>query len=474
MRAEPPTVRKPVNAVCDDVLGTADAIEIARRIREGEIESIEAVEAAIARAERVNGALNAIATPMFDSAREASRRQRSGVFAGVPSFIKDNEAVEGAPLLHGSRGLPLTPVEESSPFVRQFSALGLVNLGKTAMPEFGLTGTTESLLHGPTHNPWMPGMSPGGSSGGSAALVAAGVVPVAHANDGGGSTRIPASCCGLVGLKPTRGRLVDMEGARLFPVRIVHQGVLSRTVRDTAAFYHGAEQHFCNRRLPKIGLVTEPGRRLRVGFFTKLDGATPSHPDCVAAVADTARLLEGLGHTVAEVSAPFDDQFHEDFFLFWSMIGYAIDRFGTRLVHPSFDRSKVEPFTEGLNQHFREHAREAPAAIWRLRRFQRRCAKAFESYDVLMNPSVAMPPPEHGYIGPDVPFETALERLKWFIPFSPTQNISGGPAISLPLGRSEEGLPLGVQLAAPFGDDRTLLELAFELEAAAPWPLFAS
>ncbi|MFW2389423.1 MAG: amidase, partial [Polyangiales bacterium] len=404
----------------------------------------------------------------------SARHQCSGVFAGVPSFIKDNEAVEGAPLLHGSRGLPLTPVEKNSAFVEQFSSLGLVNLGKTAMPEFGLTGTTEPLLHGPTHNPWMPGVSPGGSSGGSAALVAAGVVPVAHANDGGGSTRIPASCCGLVGLKPTRGRLVDMEGARFFPVRIVHQGVLSRTVRDTAAFYHGAEQYFHNRRLPKVGLVSKPGRRLRVGFFTRLDGATPSHPDCVAAVTETARLLEGLGHTVMEVSAPVDDQFHEDFFLLWSMIGYAVDRFGTRLVDPSFESSKVEPFTEGLNEHFRENGRKAPAAIWRLRRYHRRYAKAFESCDVLMNPTVAMPPPEHGYIGPDIPFETALERLKWFIPFTPTQNISGGPAISLPLGRSEDGLPLGVQLAAPFGDDRTLLELSLELEAAAPWPLFAS
>jgi amidase len=475
VRAEPQREPKPVNAICDDVLGTADAVEIARRIAEGEIQPLEAVEAAIARTERVNGALNAIATPTFDAAREETRRRGQGLLAGVPSLIKDNEAVEGTPLLHGSRGMPQTPVAESSPFVEQFLSLGLISIGKTTMPEFGLTGTTEPLLHGPTHNPWRPGFSPGGSSGGSAALVAAGAVPIAHANDGGGSTRIPASCCGLVGLKPTRGRLVDMEGAGLFPVRIVHQGVLSRTVRDTAAFYHGAEQHYRNHRLPAIGLVTRPGRRrLRVGFFTALDEATPSHPDCVSAVRAAAALLESNGHSVAQVSAPFDDQFHEDFFLYWSTLSYAVCRFGKRVVHPDFDRSQVEPFTEGLTRYFQEHRREVPAAIWRLRRFRRRYARAFESCDVLMNPSVAMPPPEHGYIGPDVPFETALERLKWFIPFTPTQNVSGGPAISLPLGRSEDGLPLGVQLAAPFGDDRTLLELAFELEAAAPWPLFAS
>ncbi|MDH3656264.1 MAG: amidase [Myxococcales bacterium] len=466
--------RKHVSAFCEDILGTADAVEIARRIESREINAYEAVDAAIARAERVNPSLNAIATPLFDAARTAAGRSRSGGLAGVPSFIKDNEAVAGAPLLHGSRGLPNRPSEESSPFVEQFLSPGLINLGTTTMPEFGLTGTTEALVYGPTHNPWRLGFSPGGSSGGSAALVAAGVVPIAHANDGGGSTRIPASCCGLVGLKPSRGRLVDMEGAALFPVKIVHQGMLSRTVRDTAAFYDAAERHYRNPKLPEIGLVTHPGRRLRVGFFTDLDEATPSHPDCVAAVTDTAKLLEGLGHSVELVTRPFDDGFLEDFFLFWSMLSFAVTRFGTRLVHPDFDASKVEDFTSGLADYFKENMQKAPAAIWRLRKFAHQYARGFDQYDVLMNPSVAMPPPEHGYIGPSVPFDTALERLKWFIPFTPTQNVSGGPAISLPLGQSEDGMPLGVQLASPLGDERTLLELALEIEAAAPWPRIGS
>ncbi|MGB3049882.1 MAG: amidase [Polyangiales bacterium] len=464
------TDKKPVSAVFDDVLGTDDAVEIARRIRRREIQPREAVEAAIARAERVNPSLNAIATPLFDAARLEAEQPQSGVFAGVPSFIKDNEAVAGAPLLHGSRGLPNRPSEKSSPFVEQFLSLGLINLGKTTMPEFGLTGTTEALVYGPTHNPWKLGFSPGGSSGGSAALVAAGVVPIAHANDGGGSTRIPASCCGLVGLKPSRGRLIDIEGAALFPVKIVHQGMLSRSVRDTAVFYHGAERYYRNPKLPEIGLVTHPGRRLRVGFFTDLDEATPSHPDCVAAVTDAANLLERLGHSVERVTRPFDDGFLEDFFLFWSMLSFAATRFGTRLVHPDFDASKVEDFTNGLAGYFKENLQRAPAAIWRLRKFADRYARCFDEYDVLMNPTVAMPSPEHGYIGPEVPFDTALERLKWFIPFTPTQNVSGGPAISLPLGQSEDGMPLGVQLASPFGDERTLLELALEIEAAAPWP----
>jgi len=414
-----------------------DAVEIARLIEAGEIHAREAVEAAIARAERVNPSLNAIATPLFDSARRDAESPCPGPFAGVPE---------------------------------QFLSLGLVNLGKTTMPEFGLTGTTEALVYGSTHNPWKLGFSPGGSSGGSAALVAAGVVPIAHANDGGGSIRIPASCCGLVGLKPSRGRVVEVEGSALLPVKILNQGMLSRSVRDTAAFFHAAERYYRNPKLPEIGLVTRPGRRLRIGFFTELDKNTPSHPECVAAVAEAARLCEGLGHSVEEVPPPVDDRFHEDFFLLWAMLAFAVTRFGTRLVHPDFDNTKVEEFTEGLARHFKENAPRAPAAIWRLRRFAHRYARGFDGYDVLMNPTVAMPPPEHGYIGPEVPFETAMERLKWFIPFTPTQNIAGGPAISLPLGRSQEGLPLGVHFASPLGDERTLLELALEIEAAAPWP----
>lgn len=457
----------------DDVLGTADAVEIARLIRVGEIHPREAVEAAIARAERVNPSLNAIATPLFDSAREGAERPCSGVFAGVPSFIKDNDAVAGSPVLFGSRGLPAKPAEKSSPFAKQFLSLGLINLGKTTTSEFGLTGTTEALLYGPTHNPWKLGFSPGGSSGGSCALVAAGVVPIAHANDGGGSIRIPASCCGVVGLKPSRGRVADIDGSALFPVKILHQGMVSRSVRDTATFFHAAEQHHRNAKLPEIGLVTHPGRRLRIGFFTELGEDARAHPECVAAVTDAAKLCESLGHSVEQVPPPVDEGFLEDFFLLWATMAFVITRFGKRLVHPEFDRTKVEDFTEGLARYFTEHIREVPMAVWRLRKFAHQYARSFENYDVLMNPTVGMPPPEHGYVGPEVPFDVLLDRFWRFTPFTPAQNVSGGPAISLPLARSEAGLPIGIQFASAMGAERTLLELALELEAAAPWPTIA-
>lgn len=451
------------------MLGSADAVELARRIRRGEIHATEAVEAAISRAESVNPSLNAIAAPTFDAARADAERDGTGAFGGVPSFIKDTEAVAGAPMRYGSRGMPSTPVDQTSPCAKQFLSTGVISLGKSTTPEFGLTGTTEPLVQGPTRNPWDPAFSSGGSSGGAAALVAAGVVPIAHANDGGGSIRIPAACCGLVGLKPSRARLADIELVELFPVKIVHQGVLSRTVRDTAAYFEAAERYYRNPKLPEIGRVVGPGRRLRIGLFSELGPGEPSHPECVDAVASVAGLCERLGHSVEVVPCPFDERFHEDFFLLWASLAFTVTRFGRHILHPEFDRGQVEPFTRGLSLHFRQNASKAPGAILRLKRLAHRHARVFDRYDVLMNPTLAMPTPELGFIGPEVPFETALERLKWFIPFTPVQNVCGNPAISLPLAQSESGLPIGIQFASAMGAERTLLELALELEDAAPF-----
>jgi amidase len=250
--------------------------------------------------------------------------------------------------------------------------------------------------------------------------------------------------------------------------------MLSRSVRDTATFFFGAERYLRNPKLPEIGLVTRPGGRLRIGFFSEIGEGTQAHPECVAAVTAAAKLCESLGHLVDEAPPPFDDRFHEDFFLFWASMAFAITRFGKRLIHPEFDATQVDEFTEGLAHYFRKNSHRAPGSIWRLRKFGRHYARGFESYDVLMNPTVAMAPPEHGYIGPEVAFDTALERLKWFIPFTQVQNVSGGPAISLPLAQSKDGLPIGVQLASPLGQERVLLELALEIEAAAPWPTLAT
>lgn len=458
-----------VSAFCDDVLGDLDAVAIRRLIETGEVTASEVVEAAIARAERVNPEINAIATPCFDSARATAQLDHLGAFGGVPSFVKDTDTVKGLPLIFGSRAMPSEPSEQDSPYVSDLRALGLVVLGKSTTPEFGLTGTTEALAYGPTRNPWNTDHSTGGSSGGAAALVAAGVVPLAHANDGGGSIRIPASCCGIVGLKPSRGRLASVDGAALLPVKIIHQGLVTRSVRDTAGFYDAIERVRPARRLPKIGLVEGFGPRRRIHFFSRWGSDGRSDPQCAAAVERIARLLEAQGHAVEEIDPPFDASLADDFLTLWSTLALGLLRLGKQVLHPRFDATRVEPFTRDLAQAVRNRLSTVPGAVRRLRRFQRTYEALFEHRDVLLTPSVATPPPKLGHLGPDVPYEEAIERLRAFLPFSAVQNVSGGPAISLPAGLSEEGLPIGVQLASALGTERLLLELAFEVEAAAPF-----
>jgi amidase len=238
------TMNKPtaIHAFGNDVLAVHDAVALAAMVQRGDVSSLELVEAAIARAEKVNPALQAIELKDYPRARRQANESIEGIFAGVPSFIKDNTNIAQWPTRHGSRATPSTPAKKNGTFAEQFLSLGLVLLGKSRLPEFGFNCTTEFADDPPACNPWNTDYSCGGSSGGAAALVAAGVVPVAHANDGGGSIRIPAACCGLVGLKPSRSRFVTHEMAKSLPVQIVCDGIVSRTVRDTAHFVAGAER----------------------------------------------------------------------------------------------------------------------------------------------------------------------------------------------------------------------------------------
>lgn len=463
---------KTINAYCDDALGELDAVGVAERIAKKEITVAEAIEAAISRAEKVNPAINGLSTKMFDYAREMAKRPYTGELSGVPTLIKDNDDVEGFPTTHGSKAIKGKPAKQSSKFVQQFHSLGLISIGKTTMPEFGLTGTTESSAYGATRNPWNLDHSTGGSSGGSAALVAAGVVPIAHGNDGGGSTRIPAACCGLVGLKPTRGRLVNVEGSHRLPVNLVHQGVLTRSVRDTAVFYAGAEKYYRNTDLPDIGLVQGPGKkRLRIGFFTDGPDHILSDSDAVAAVHKAAKLCQELGHHVEEIPFPFTSEMGDDFLLYWGMLAFMFSHFGGAIFGVNLNKKQLEPLTMGLSKFFRKNVLKAPMALKRLRGFQSVYEKAFGSLDIMLSPVLGHPPPKIGYLGPDVEFDSTMERLRRFVPFTAIQNVSGAPAIALPIGMSQRHVPVGVQFAAPFGEDKRLLELAFELEAAHPWQL---
>jgi amidase len=429
------------------------------------------IEAAIARARKVNPALNAIVTDTFEQARNQHKMPATGVLAGVPSFIKDNEHVKGVPTLMGTRALPNKPADVSSSFVEQFLSVGLVSLGKSTLPEFGLTATTESLATGSTHNPWNLNYSTGGSSGGSAALVAAGVVPLAHGNDGGGSIRIPAACCGLVGLKPSQGRLADAVGTEKMLINIVCNGVISRSVRDTAAFYAAVEKNYPIPELPEIGLVQHPGKeRLRIGLFTETPHNTSSHTDSVEVAVNAGKLCEDLGHKVETISCPFKAQVMDDFFLYWGMSAFFIQHFG-KLYETEFDKKELGSWTLGLSRYFIKNLFKAPFSIRRLKRFSNQYENIFSDYDILLSPTLAHAPPKIGHMGPEVSFETHFERIRQYVAFTPLQNAAGAPAISLPMGFSQNGLPIGIQFAAAYGREKRLLELAFELEEARPWPI---
>ncbi|HOO72257.1 MAG TPA: amidase [Spirochaetota bacterium] len=463
--------KKRISAFGDDALGTLDGVGIAGKIASREISPQEAVQAAIARAEKVNAQLNAIVAPTYESAITKAAAPQEGVFSGVPTFLKDTENFRGAPRRFGSRAVPADPATRNSSFVRQYLSLGVIVLGKTAMPEFGLTATTEPLLNGPTRNPWNTDYSTGGSSGGSAAMVASGVVPFAHGNDGGGSIRIPAACCGLVGLKPSRGRLKKFDGSDRMPIDIIYQGFLSRTVRDTAAFYAGAEKYYRNTNLPEIGLVKGPAKkRLRMGVFASTPFDDECHPDYARLAMDVARGCERLGHKVEQIPCPCTLKESEDLIAYWGMLAWSISRFGKVIISRGFQKKYLEPWTTGFARIYQKRIMRTSSIVKGLKQFSRRFNGMFDTYDILISPTLATPTPKIGYIGPDVPFEVAFERLKRYVCFTPLQNMSGAPAISLPLGMSDEGVPMGIQFGAGFGREKTLLELAFELEQERPWP----
>lgn len=451
-------------------LGKLDAVATAQAIRAGAVTAVEVVEAAIERANTAEAKINAIVTPYFETARQAAGAAK-GPWAGVPTFVKDLTHVAGQRTTYGSRAFNDFIAPAQSPFVDRFFELGLVSLGKSATPEFGLTGTTEPMIDRPTRNPWNPDYSTGGSSGGAGALVAAGVVPVAHASDGGGSIRVPASCCGVVGLKVSRGRYPVADPPHDRPVDISVQGIESRTVRDAAAFLAMMETEGA---LPKVGLVSGPAReRRRVAFFTSSPIGGAVHDEVANVTRKTASRLRELGHQVEETSSPFDAGMMQDFIIYWGLIAKsAVERWeaiaGRRASYADF-----EPFTLGLIEYYEIRKSLLPAAIERLNGFPQLYASKFSDFDVILSPTLAAPAPKIGRLAPSHGLDLLLDRLMNFTAFTAYMNVAGAPAISLPAGQTADLLPIGVQLAAPAGRERLLLELAYELEEAQPWPLIA-
>jgi amidase len=451
-----------VHAFGDDVLGSHDGVALAELVRRGEVSSQELLAAAEARAARVDPALNAIAHAAFRQPVQES--SKAGAFAGVPLFIKDTEDVAGMPTGYGCTALEPQVATRHSAVTEQMLAQGFVVVGKARLPEFGFSPSTEYEGAAPTRNPWNPAHSAGGSSGGPAALVAAGVVPIAHGNDGGGSIRIPASCNGLVGLKPTRGRLKEGDQAQRLPVKIISDGVLTRSVRDTAHFLAAAEQHYRHPKLPPIGLVAGPsGKRLRIGLVLDSIGGHRSCDETRTVVERVARVLESLGHTVEPMVPPVPEFFIEDFKLYWGLLAFSIERFGKQLVGP-LDPERLDGLTKGLSRYFIRRSWRLPLALARLQASSLVYRRNFQ-HDLVLSPVVGSAVPPIGFFSPQVQFDDLFERILQYIAFTPLNNATGSPAIAVPAGMSHAGVPIGVHFSAPHGDERTLLEIAYQLEA---------
>ena len=461
-----------VSAFDDDALGELDAVGVADAIRSGVVSRADVVEAAIARTLKVNPALNGLAYEAFDRARARAAAQQpyGGFFDGVPTFVKDNVAVAGMPTMEGADAWQPRPEKANGDFARAYLATGLNPIGKTQMSEFGFSAAAEHPRLGPIRNPWNADHTAGASSSGSGAFVASGVVPIAHANDGGGSIRIPASCNGLVGLKPSRGRLPLDANMRQMPIRIVANGVVTRSVRDTAAFYREIETIWRNPKLDPIGDVTGPGReRLRVGVFTK-----SVKRECSLEVRDhtlaTAALLERMGHLVEHLDEPpVPESFINDFLLYWALLSFALVRGGRKRFGASFDRGRLDNLTLGLEAFAGRNLHRLPTAIVRLATLRRRTLRLFRQYDVLLTPTLADEPPRVGHLDPTADYDQIIDRLVDWVAFTPLQNVTGDPAISLPLAESTGGLPIGMMFSARLGRETTLLELAYELEESVPF-----
>ncbi|MGH6616299.1 amidase [Sphingomonas sp.] len=459
-----------------------DATETATLIRRGEISAVEAVDAAIARAEALQPVLNFLVTPLFEQARaRAAAPGLDGPFAGVPYLVKDMYDVPGAPTRWGSRmtqALPLAVTPSSS--IAKLEEQGLVVIGKTALGEFGFLPTTEPLAFGPTRNPWDLTRTPGGSSGGSAAAVAAGIVPFADAADGGGSIRIPASACGLFGMKPSTGRLVgEQASAGRFDLTVEH--CLSRSVRDSATLFAATERPSEESGLPQVGRVTGPAkRRLRIGYLSEGIAGQKPHVDVAAGLDATTALLDQLGHHVEPTAWPIDGNvLARDFTLAFSTGAASAVGMARKALGREPDETMFEPFTLALARvGAAVGADDVDAAMDRQRAMVQAYRDWFARFDVVLSPVLLTPPVAIGEIAGDVPPAILSARIFAFMNLTNLQNYVAAPAMSVPLHWTADGVPVGMQFAADVGQERLLFELAFELEAASPWahrrpPIFA-
>ncbi len=479
-----------------------DGLGLADLIRSGALPVQEVVETAIQRIETLNPAINAVICPMFDEGRRSiDRGLPDGPFKGVPFLLKDLlAAYAGFPMASGCRALKQYVPDFDSELVRRYKKTGVVTLGKTNTPEFGLMAYTEPEVFGPTRNPWNTSHISGGSSGGSAAAVASGMVPLATGGDGGGSIRIPSSCCGLFGLKPTRGRTPNgpQEGEYWQGAAVQH--VITRSVRDSAAMLDltlgadpGAPFDIPPPPEPYLAAIEKPPRRLKIAYNTRSPIGSEVHSLCTDAVMETARLLEKLGHEPIGAQPAIDGDVYAQSYAIMNFGEVAADleeletRLGRRPVP-----SDVETITWTAGLLGRTFsAGDFARCLRQWGRLGRIMGQFFHQYDLYLTPTLACSPPALGALQPKPQEQRAMkvvnalragrllkisgivEKLARdnisFTPFTMLANMTGLPAMSVPLHWTAEGLPLGVQFFAPFGDETTLLQLAAQLEQVCPW-----
>ncbi len=477
-----------------------DATALADLVARREVSALELVEAAIGRIERAEPRLRGLAERDFERARAAAREPRPGPFSGVPFLLKDNlHVAQGIPYHNGSRIWRGWIPPRDSELVHRFREAGLVILGTTRVPELSLMPVTEPRDHGAVANPWAPDRTAGGSSGGSAAHVAARTVAMAHGTDGGGSIRIPASCCGLFGLKPSRGRTPNgpYAGEAWHGATAGH--ALTRSVRDSARLLDaiagpdlGAPYGIAPPPRPFAELAEERPARLRIALTAMAPNGAPVEDACREAVESAARLCQDLGHEVEEAAPPIPSGYFAWFLtVFLAAVAQEI-AFVEEATGVRVRRSEVEDTTwlsRDLGRAFT--AAEFSLALERLHRATRTVAPFFQRYDVLLTPTLARLPVRHGSLAPRGieavlhalaarigagrlmrigPFlDQAADRTFAFVPFTPVWNVTGQPAASIPLHWTPDGIPVGVQAVGRFGDEGTLLALARQLEEARPW-----
>ncbi|TFG29012.1 MAG: amidase [Promethearchaeota archaeon] len=471
-----------------------DALGQAELIKNGDIKSSELVELTIERIEKINPKINSVIYKMYDEARKlaekwdkeiSTNKKIDAPFSGVPFLLKDICAeYKGTPYYAGAKLLEGYISEWDSELVKRQKAAGLIIVGKTNTPEFGIPPTTEPVLFGPTRNPWNLNIIAGGSSGGSAAAVAAGIVPMAHGNDGGGSIRIPASCCGVFGLKPTRAR--NPLGPRYGDIGsgMVVEHALTRTVRDSAALLDatsgpdlGDPYYAPHKKRPYLEEIRQEVGRLKIGFLTSIPKGwsftTKIHPDCENAVRDAAHLCEKLEHNVVEVNPK--ELSHKNLFQTFSVLFTSVS--GSTLTYiekelgSKITEDQVEPLTWLIYKiSTTQTASDYLLALEECQLFSRKLAQWYHNggYDLFLTPTLTIPPVKIGTFTSEN-MGKIVQIMNQMAAFTSVFNSTGQPAMSVPLYWSTENIPIGIQFAAPFGDEATLFRLAAQLEQERPW-----